>query len=118
MLLGIPSTPTDLVVSVNLSLPGIQLSWTPGFTLDNEAVSYLVTFSSSQMPDLLVTSPSAIIPSVGRCPRYTVTIQALNEVGRSNGSLQTVQVAPSGKYLMYRESSLLNLSRASENYQF
>ena len=99
-LLDIPSTPTDLMISANFSQPGLQLSWTPGFALANEPVWYVVTISGPQMFESVVTSPSLFIPSVGRsCPRYSLMIQALNEVGTSNGSLKTVQVAPIGELI-------------------
>jgi len=89
------------VISVNLSWPGLQLSWTPGFALVNEPVSYIITIISSlQMSELVVTSPSVFIPSVGRlCPQYSLKVQALNEVGRSNGSLQRVEVGPTGEFI-------------------
>jgi len=101
VLLGIPSTPTDLVVLVNLSQPGLQLSWTPGFTFVNEVVTYIVTVPSLQISEIEVTSPSLFIPSQEglSCPRYNLTVEARNIVGRSNGSLRRVEVAPTGEFI-------------------
>ena len=89
---GEPSPPTDLVLTLPPWGLGVILSWTPGFALIGEEVSFVIVseeLGSGVITEFLTEeSSSRFLPvsDTPTCQRYRFTVYAENGFSRSGVS--------------------------------
>ena len=116
---GEPAPPTNLSVQLPTRGVDVTLSWVPGFYLEGEDVTFVITYTELESGNnelILSTNLSSAVlnpTSVGSlCRQYRFTVHSENLFGPSVSDVSHVTVVPTGMHALpcWQGVLMLNLS--------
>ncbi len=104
-IIGTPSPPLELNVTVPSRGLGVRLTWKQGFAFQGEEVNFIISFVeiSSRLQMEACTNLTSIMlsPATSTCQLYNFTVYSENRFSRSNSAVTQNVLLPAGQFTLH-----------------